>query len=947
MKTLLFIIFLLISRFAVAINGVYDPYLDDIYNYEFDEFSNGSDSIGNDCSDQGNLSPIEDLLGKDIPGICSSLHPSSSNSSVEYCNCLEEKKNQNVLLLDLVQSEGKDQSQKRLEMEMKFRDSYTQMVIEDNLQRFILGEEIPTQNVECTAKTMGEFVEKAANAHLSAQKDFLLKKQSELDAKAKECNSPKIFYKLWNTFSCNAVNSQLPYIKKRIEEWDKRQIETFSLLSKPISCDEDIKDELIEYFTQVDIGVEGLKEKLIGLKGKDSCTKDDSEIIRQVSEIREKILSVSASPCEGIAGAVGCNFDQLNKSSAKKLAKAYEFDESTQCVSFAEYKTFKSIPPDDNFLNGLEKDPLNFLSPVPVKENDQDYQNKMNFLRSNPMLAKIIQHPAQNTEELQRILKKLAKDLKNKTAPQKLKIYLDFLKDKEGLQSLAHNKDGKTNELKVCSDLARNYTALRVADYFPTESNPNPNLDKGLKKELKKCKKINDKTKEENNSLETLKVDPVFNLGNKHREISDEQQRDDYRKFLAENCHTLPEKQSYKDYMEKCLKDGVGMTTKTCRQKFLSVSPFHSINDVMSTYPINTNPGANPGDLLDHLKDENQDQEFINWFKESVAPKYFEDPIGVFGMKSYMNNRSFGHSYKGATRPPQTNSASSSRSVPSASASASASADPSPIRHNQGKQTVNPGQVMPRFNSPAKTQSAAGRQVEPNRAPASASHFPSRDIQGSSSSGKSSSFDESVSSEKDLSQDLAENEERSKKLGNMNTTNEKSKASPSRGVSMNSSFSPSPSSMVAPGARNLLGPNRGPTALGPSPYKKGTFNDALNSIHEKSAMQILGGAVDPKEFKGPQQSAKDLIVDDPIKFEKLGEDPVLLEAFIKEKMKGMVVGESKIITIINASPNRPVPHMIFRIKAKEDGSFDIQSVPSEVPVRVATLKSLLDQLPKQ
>jgi hypothetical protein len=64
-------------------------------------------------------------------------------------------------------------------------------------------------------------------------------------------------------------------------------------------------------------------------------------------------------------------------------------------------------------------------------------------------------------------------------------------------------------------------------------------------------------------------------------------------------------------------------------------------------------------------------------------------------------------------------------------------------------------------------------------------------------------------------------------------------------------------------------------------------------------------------------------------------------------MKGMAIGESKIITIINASPNRPVPHMIFRIKAKADGSFDIQSVPSEVPVRVATLKSLIDQLPKR
>ena len=136
-------------------------------------------------------------------------------------------------------------------------------------------------------------------------------------------------------------------------------------------------------------------------------------------------------------------------------------------------------------------------------------------------------------------------------------------------------------------------------------------------------------------------------------------------------------------------------------------------------------------------------------------------------------------------------------------------------------------------------------------------------------------------------------------------------------------------------------------ALGESPEKKGNFNDALNNIHEKSSLTVLGGVIDPAEFIGPQQSAKDLIVDDPKKFEKLGEDPALLEAFIKEKMKGMAIGESKIITIINASPNRPVPHMIFRIKAKADGSFDIQSVPSEVPVRVATLKSLIDQLPKR
>ena len=942
--------------------GIYDPYLDQIDIYDDDSFSEQVPEEEN-CQAQGSLSPIEDLLGKDIPKRCDI----EEKEKAKYCNCLEEKKNQNILLIDLVKSKDKDQKEMREHYTNKFFDSYSQMVLEDTVQEHILNEKDSGSHVNCTPEEMDQKVNVATDAHLEAQHRLLDKKQTELNSIVGACDEGKwmLHFRVLNKEFCNDSSEQLALVKKRLEDWPQTILKTHDSVNDGLDCGQDSMNKVLADLSKLDPKDENVINFKKALNEKeppetsgkqpqsgDYCSLEKSELLTKADDyFKKKMKSISESPVE-CGTQLECKFKEYNDQIANKLANDYKFDENVDCVSFAEFRTFNSIPPGGKFLKELENDPLKFLSTVPVKPDNDLYKAKMKFLRTNPMLAKAIQHPNGNTAKLESLLKKLASDLKNKTDPQKLKIYLDFLKDKDGLQSIIKSDVGKTNELKVCSDLARNYTAIILADYLPTSNEDNPNLDKRLKRELRKCRRNQGMSKDPNNALATLKVDPVFNLGNEDRKEADKNERDQYNKFLLDNCHTLPEKESYESFMKKC---STSKDKKICREEFLKKSPFAPIREVTSGYPLNTDDGlgSDPvGTITDPLKDENQDQEFVEWFNQSVLPTYYKDPMGVFGMNSYLNNRSTGHSFQGSTPAPRSSSKSSGSSVASTS---SPTRGPASFNPNQGSQSVNPGQVMPRFKSPSRANAAAEGEVGSNRAPASASNDPvrknsysaPRNNQTYSPATSSLPKEGSGVSEEELAEDLAENEERSKKLGNMNTTNEKSKASPSRGVSMNSSFSPSPSSMVAPGAGNLPGPNRGPTALGPSPYKKGTFNDALNSIHDKAAMSVLGGSVDPKEFTGPQQSAKDLIVDDPIKFEKLGEDPVLLEAFIKEKMKGMVVGESKIITIINASPNRPVPHMIFRIKAKEDGSFEIQSVPSEVPVRVATLKSLIDQLPKK
>ncbi len=85
----------------------------------------------------------------------------------------------------------------------------------------------------------------------------------------------------------------------------------------------------------------------------------------------------------------------------------------------------------------------------------------------------------------------------------------------------------------------------------------------------------------------------------------------------------------------------------------------------------------------------------------------------------------------------------------------------------------------------------------------------------------------------------------------------------------------------------------------------------------------------------------ELIVEDEDYFNVISEDPKEMEKFLKKELVGLSVGESKIITVSSKSSDSSAFHYYLRVKHTENGEFEIQSVPLELPVqRVSTLKAL-------
>ena len=954
LKTLIFL-FMLVHSCPPVFGGysIYDPFYDEFEDY----FGDTRPDNGSCNTTSASLGPIEDLMGKKIPELCKEQNPFNNN---EYCKCLNVKKDQNILLGDLKKNQNDSYYLKKETYENKFKSSYSQMVIEENIQRHILNETEPNDGgarFECNPENMAELVEFNKKNHFNELEKLLQNQKADLEKQKNRWCEKKNQKKDKIKGRCEEALSYLKLVDEKIKNIEQDKISLQQKLVEYPNCDTENLSTLQSFYSNPELSIPEDKKdlviKLLSLSEK-SCAKDSPEIIQEASNLMTTILVGQKYPeCNDLKNPPQkCVFLSMNSMATKKFTDKYKFDEETQCISFAEYKTYKSLP-DQAFFDELlnSKDPLKFLRTVPVpQKKNENYEKKLKFLRSNPMLTSALQHPGENKAKLNNLLKNLASELKSKNSDaQKLKTYLDFLKNKDGLQAITKSIEGVKGEAKVCADLARNYTAIKVANYFPEVDESSPGVDRQLAKELRSCSKK--QAIVPNNALLTLDVDPVFNLGDENQKKSDVDETADYEKFRKENCITVKDKIPYEEYLKKECKQP--KKTSDCRKEFLALSPFAPIRDATSGYPLNTDDGLGPdpaGTILDPLKEENQDDEFFSWFKDSVLPGYMVDPLGVNGMKSYITTRNFGDGFKGTTPPPSRSNISESFSNPIAKSIGRKS---TPI--GQPNRFVNPGQVLPKFNSPSSFSDPSNFGPSPSRGPASFGKGAQRDYSENQYSRSNTDFNQTsrnaVSDNKGdvannstpSSQDIEKAQEFNQKIKDLN---------PRLDNGGNAQFEPSTTASGAlsfdQGGVGASIPNRrsAPVALGDSPLKKGTFNDALNSIHEKSAMTVLGGVIDPSEFKGPQQSAKDLIVDDPQKFEKLGEDPALLEAFIKEKMKGMTIGESKIITIINASPNRPVPHMIFRIKAKADGSFDIQSVPSDVPVRVATLKSLVDYLPK-
>ncbi len=952
-----------------------------------------------------------EALGKELIRSCKENHKKRNDySGYCNCINAELKNFQKQRLatdFSRVNSNREEQmNKKRKEFETKFDSAYEQMIFGLQIQNEIINSE--SDKVECTPAIVSSYAYDANEKYVETRKKFLEDQLAKIQKEyGNKCKDPSLVRKLIS-FSfkknCQKMGVRINEIENKIKDNDKFHKESIDKLADPdmVCLDNNSFNRNIEELKRIklevdvdnktaldEVNLKKVNSLLTSLEkyeetnkfdkqgkvpvfgsgnvlnfsnssnAENSCRRpEDSE---QETLIKSKVFinsftlmktqySESSSDSACSKDEVCKKFQEKNKTFEKKNQDKYMSDHANACFTFGEYKTFKSLPINDRLFKEIAKS----NNPVALLQPDSHDKEKLSFLRSNPILTSFLMHPDDNLKtKLNGMLKKLSNDmLLAKSDADKLKTYLQFLKGNDGLAGLKNSNDRKTQQLSICADIARNYNLIKQADYLPDEDDLFDSIPKKVKKEVNECKETTS-TAPHDDPLKVLALDPLFTIGDENQNLSEEQEDRDYQRFLKNECVTA-NGQTYKDFLSKtCPNETETAKLDECRQQFLKLTGLGKIKDVYNDSGVNSDLShMPPGGLLPGSG--GQDTDFINWFNHNILPNYNQDPTGMFGIESYLANRKAEQDFISRTPMPQSskNSFASNRE----------SSPPSDLRR-KGRDLPNPGQVQPRFNVPTQSNQAMANSQTPSRQPASLGIDPLRDntnvrkpnIRANSddkwSSGTQSPQYPNSQDSKLGKADLDKLAEDNNKLKDLNTSMAKKDSEVSSNNSQGGTVSGAVASSgpIPAGSQSSFSFARGSksVALGESPEKKGTYNDALNNIHEKSALTVLGGVIDPSEFKGPQQSAKDLIVDDPKKFEKLGEDPALLEAFIKEKMKGMAIGESKIITIINASPNRPVPHMIFRIKAKADGSFDIQSVPSEVPVRVATLKSLIDQLPKR
>ncbi len=669
--------------------------------------------------------------------------------------------------------------------------------------------------------------------------------------------------------------------------------------------------------------------------------------------------SFGQSTCEE-DDAVCNEFNSKNLELLDQISDRYSYDDkirSENCVSYGEFKTFKSLPKDNAFFKEMASNPMKFLNPTNMKGSLAGV--KLEFLRENPVLSKLVQEFADKPDLLNEPLKKFANEIQTKNDDgEKLKLFLDFLKS---LKNFDKSSDKKGADAQMCVNMARNFTAIQVSNELPPipkdQSLKSTEIDNILSK-IEECKQSSKKVVE-TNMVATFKQDPLFSLAPEKPAQTLLDETEEYKKYVNDFCP------NYKDYFAKnCISKTQEKDIESCRNDYLDQTLLKGQKTAFD----------NAGAVADPVGDTESFSRVASFVSpaatDSKTEAIYEETLKHMDL-SPVAFKGHEHEFK-ASRQAEHNFFSSysypaSFATPSPTSTPLASKDPTIKEINPSNKESsenfsksNPGQVIPSYSSPSSSAPVTFNPaaLSPGRTVADAipeykSMQPEEKVKNLEAAKqfmkKSAWSPEKIKTSK-VDEELAEAK---KKLEEEQLLNEKLKNTNRKIASVPTpEFAPAATTnsalpQMAANQNAGLSSGFGLSGASMSPESSSAKAAAPRLFVPNAHVHVKDGVVSAKEFKGPQTSSKDLIVQDSSKFKLLTKDPKVLEAYLKKEMSGMAIGDYKIVTIINKSPNNPVPHLIFRVKQNKDGSFDIQSVPPEVPVRVATLKGLLNQLPKQ
>jgi hypothetical protein len=562
---------------------------------------------------------------------------------------------------------------------------------------------------------------------------------------------------------------------------------------------------------------------------------------------------------------------------------------SNQCFSYADFLVYKGMP-GDSILAALEGGRFDIRS---VQSNKELEAQRLAFLKANPVLTQMMDNPGLR-KELLKGLKRISEVNRNKSERDKLNAYLNYMKN--DVSKIIDTDSSLVAQVVNCDDMTNGLVAISVADDIPDayggkfSDEPAPvNGISDLKNNMLMCQQ-----KDANSNLEaTLNIVTAYAVTPKTFEDYENEEQlktRDYEGFLAQNC------EGFDDYLKKC------GDTEDCRKKYMT----SNTKSVSSGNIANPLP---PEEVIKKVKKQTQstpEQIKLKNDIRSQLPKSSLPVVATRGKEKQFNDQRIANEEK-----------ISKIDVPRSKTQSVKQAQHNvPQQSPQGKEIVPVKEVqasnklLPVLTPTSPVQNKISENTEVLKSPPS--------IEKSAKKGESLVQKQPINKLSDPKQKISQTPPSMPTPRSSTLTPEKVV----QNVVLNPRVTPDPKVVAAL----------------PKQPKENLMNTALVKMYEKSEVRALPGKVNSKEFNGVQVSEIDLVIKDEKTFEKIISNPEDLEAYIKRQFVGKSIPASSIITIIN--PKNGVP-LAFRVRMTADGSFEIQSLPSEVKVvRKSTLKDL-------
>ncbi len=624
--------FILILVFGLSAHAVDDESssASSEYNFDFGDLS---------CSDNSVPSDVTDLIKTSC-----NLEPDSKSKQKLTCDCLENAKKENILVSVLSDKSANPQEQldaKKKEYKERFFDAYEKMLLQDSIQAKILQLPIIEKDepkVGCSAKTVSTGIKKKielnGNKHLASLEKLQKDKQSRLEkCKKSACDQNQ---KLLNEKVLTQIETNIKNLKKSMDPCEL----SMELLKKELTKAK--IQEMRDYFS-LQNDFESLK-RLSTIETPDSTIPNSEKTCDFVNDfIKNTLTPFKQSKTIGAIVLPGqCDkeenetegdttlcevFNGINADLDKKLKDKYVTD-SNDCISNEEFETFKGMPGDE-FMKELvkSKSPGDLLT-IPQTTNSETEKQQINFLRSNPILAKL-----SRTNSFKKALGPLLQDLAkkqlvpNKSHKDKFNDYISFMKN--DVTELLKGLEVKKDELFVCDELAGNFSAIQIAnDLTAWEKNPsNDTYTEKLNDAMISCNIPDFNEAATTDTGAYKKTSPLFTLGlSAEEQMEEEASFEDMKKDICKGYNPAFAAASCDGKMDD-----------NCRANYLGTLPAsveiaNVTKGMIDTKMINPHLTVDDINYASSKNDERkQDHEFINWWDQTIGSKLSKDVIAFKG----------------------------------------------------------------------------------------------------------------------------------------------------------------------------------------------------------------------------------------------------------------------------------------------------------------------------